>query len=119
MKNLLVLPLLLFFTFSTTQAQKKAEKKSEMKTYVIERTIPGAGDITTAELKDISKKSCDVLKEMDSPISWMHSYVTDDKVYCVYQSKSKDLILEHAKICGFPADSVSEVANIIGPETAK
>ncbi len=111
----------LLFTGLIGMAQKtdnKKETSTGMKTYVIEREIPNAGKLTADELKSISKVSCSVLKEMGSDIQWMHSYVTGDKIYCIYKAKNKELVMEHARKGGFPANSVSEVANVISPETA-
>ena len=87
--------------------------------YVIERTIPGAGKLTAEELKSISQTSCGVLKEMGPQIQWLHSYVTGDKIYCVYIAPNEEMVREHAKRGGFPADSVSEVKTIISPKTAE
>jgi len=88
--------------------------------YVIERIIPGAGDLTGEQLQAISKTSCGVLDEMGSDnIKWLHSYVTGDKIYCVYLAKSEELVREHAQKGGFPANSVVAVKTIISPETAK
>jgi len=87
--------------------------------YVIEREIPGAGKLTAEELKAISQTSCGVLKEMGSEIQWLHSYVTGDKIYCVYVAPNEEMVREHAKRGGFPANSVSEVATIINPKTAE
>ena len=87
--------------------------------YVIEREIPGAGALTADELKGISQVSCGVLKEMGSDIEWLHSYVTGDKIYCVYMASNEELVREHAKKGGFPANSVSKVATIIDPSTAE
>jgi hypothetical protein len=87
--------------------------------YVIERVIPGAGDFTADKLKSISQTSCGVLSQMGSKIQWLHSYVTGDKIYCVYVAPNEEMVREHAKLGGFPANSVSEVKTIIGPETAK
>lgn len=101
------------------QNQVATENNNTMKTYVIERIIPGAGDLTAEQLKGISQTSCTVLKEMGPKIEWQHSYVTDDKVYCVYKAENKDLITEHAKKGGFPANSISEVATMISPATAE
>ena len=86
--------------------------------YVIEREIPGAGTLTSEELKAISQTSCAVLEEMGSEIQWLHSYVTEDKIYCVYLAPTKEMVIEHAKQGGFPANSVSAVATIIDPSTA-
>ena len=107
------------FAQSTSKKEKKAAATSDLKTYVIERDIPGAGKLSPAELKGISQKSCTVLKEMGSSIQWMHSYVTGDKIYCVYKASNEDLVKEHAKKGGFPANSVSEVNTVISPATAE
>lgn len=90
-----------------------------LKMYVIEREIPGAGNLTADELKGISQVSCGVLKEMGSEIQWLHSYVTGDKIYCVYTAPNKEMVVEHAEKGGFPANSVSSVATIISPDTAE
>lgn len=87
--------------------------------YVIEREIPGAGNLTAEELKGISQVSCGVLDKMGSEIQWLHSYVTGDKVYCVYTAPNEEMVREHAKQGGFPANSVSEVATVIDPSTAE
>lgn len=89
-----------------------------MKTYVIEREIPNAGKLTAEELKGISQKSCSVLEEMGPQIEWQQSYVTGNKIYCVYNAQNEQLIIEHAKKGGFPANSISEVASVISPATA-
>jgi hypothetical protein len=90
-----------------------------MPKYIIERAIPGAGNLSQNELTSISQKSCGVLKELGTDIQWVESYVTDDKVYCVYLAPSEELIKEHAQKGGFPADSVSEVKNVISPVSAE
>jgi hypothetical protein len=90
-----------------------------MPKYVIEREIPGAGKLTAEQLKGISQTSCGVLSNMGPQIQWVHSYVAEDKIYCVYIAPNKDMVLEHAKQGGFPANSVSEVATIIDPATAE
>ena len=89
-----------------------------MKTYLIEREIPEAGKLTQEQLKGISQKSCSVLKEMDASIEWLHSYVTDDKVYCLYRAKNEELIREHAQKGGFPVNSIQEMSATISPDTA-
>jgi hypothetical protein len=89
-----------------------------MPKYVIEREIPGAGKLTPEQLQGISQKSCGVLKSLGPQIQWVESYVTDDKVYCVYISPSAALIKEHAKQGGFPANRISEVRRMIDPTTA-
>lgn len=90
-----------------------------MPRYVIERDIPGAGKLSPQALKEIAQKSCSVLEDLGPQIQWQHSYVTGDKVYCVYIAPSEDLVREHAKQGGFPADRVSEVATVIDPITAE
>jgi len=87
--------------------------------YVIEREIPGAGSLTQDQLQGISQGSCGVLNQMGSNnITWLHSYVTGNKIYCVYQAKNESLVREHANKGGFPANSVAEVTTVIDPSTA-
>ncbi len=90
-----------------------------MPKFVIEREIPGAGKMSPQELQGLSRKSCDVLKKMGPQIQWIQSYVTDDKVYCVYVAPDEKLVREHAKQGGFPANRVSRVRSIIDPITAE
>ena len=90
-----------------------------MPKFVIERTIPGAGKLTPAELQAISATSCGVLRELGPSIQWDHSYVTDDKIYCVYNAADEALVRKHAQLGGFPADQVSTVRRIIDPTTAE
>ena len=90
-----------------------------MPQYVIEREIPGAGDLEKADLQGISQKSCGILKDMGTGIEWVHSYVTGDKVYCVYNAENEELIKQHASTGGFPANKISEVKNMISPKTAE
>lgn len=87
--------------------------------YVVEREIPGAGNLTSEQLKAISRTSCGVLSNIGPQIQWVHSYVTADKVYCVYIAPNKDMVRDHANQGGFPANSVSEVMAIIDPTTAE
>jgi hypothetical protein len=89
-----------------------------MPKYVIERDIPGAGQLTPDQLQGISQKSCGILKGMGSQIQWLHSYVTGDKIYCVYTAPNQEMIKEHAKQGGFPANRISEVKTMISPSTA-
>ncbi len=89
-----------------------------MPKYVIEREILGAGKFTAEQLKVVSQASCAVLNKMGPQIQWLQSYVTTDKLYCIYIAPNKEMILEHAKQGGFPANVVSEVATIIDPTTA-
>lgn len=90
-----------------------------MPKYVIERIIPGAGKLTGAELRAISQKSCGVLEQMGPSIQWLHSYVTDDKIYCIYRAPNEAMVREHATRGGFPADSVATVCALIEPTTAE
>ena len=90
-----------------------------MKKYVIEREIPGAGQFTDADLRGISQKSCSVLDGIGSSIQWINSYVTDDKIYCVYRAENEDLIRRHAEEGGFPANVIAEVRAEIDPQTAQ
>ena len=90
-----------------------------MPKYVIEREIPDAGELSTQELQAISQKSCGVLNRMGSQIQWVQSYVTDDKVYCVYIAPNEEMVREHARQGEFPANRVSEIKTIIDPTTAE
>lgn len=90
-----------------------------MPKFVIERDIPGLGKWTLAEVQAASQKSCSVLQKLGPQIQWLESYVTDDKLYCVYIAPSADLIREHAKQGGFPANRVSEIRRTIDPTTAE
>ena len=90
-----------------------------MPKYVIEREIPEAGKLSKEELQGIAVKSCDVLQEMGPKIQWVQSYVTNDKVYCVYIAPNEDMIREHADKGGFPANSICEVKEIIDPTTSE
>lgn len=89
-----------------------------MTTYVIEREIPGAGKLSPEQLQAISQTSCSVLNEMGPQIEWIHSYVTGDKIFCIYKAENEDLIKEHAKKGGFPANNIYPVASVISPATA-
>ncbi|KOX98397.1 DUF4242 domain-containing protein [Pseudomonas nunensis] len=90
-----------------------------MPKFVIEREIPGAGALSDRDLKAISQKSCRVLRELGPEVQWLQSYVTGDKIYCVYIAPNEELIREHARQGGFPANSVSQVRGIIDPTTAE
>jgi predicted Rdx family selenoprotein len=90
-----------------------------MPKYVIEREIPGAGKLSPQELKGISQKSCGVLSKMGPQIQWLQSYVTGDKIYCIYIAPNEQMVWEHAQQGGFPANRVSEVASVIDPTTAE
>ena len=90
-----------------------------MPKYVIEREIPGAGKLTPKELQSISQKSCSVLGKLGPQVQWLHSYVTGDKIYCVYISPNEELVREHARQGGFPANRVAAVSTVIDPTTAE
>ena len=90
-----------------------------MPKYLIERLVPGAGKMTADELKALSLRSCNVLNQLGPQIQWIHSYVTDNKIYCVYVAPNEELVREHARIGGFPASLVSVVKTIIDPTTSE
>lgn len=90
-----------------------------LKTYLIEREIPDAGKLTPAQLQTISRTSCAVLKEMGPSIQWIQSYVTGNKIYCIYKAENAELIKEHAKKGGFPANNIIEIGSVISPATAQ
>lgn len=119
-KFFLILVLMMIMVQCTTKSSAETIRdeaaNSKQNTYIIEREIPDAGKLTAEELKSISIKSNSVLLEMDS-VKWLHSYVAGDKVYCVYTAPNEELVIEHARRGGFPANSVTKVANIIDPST--
>ncbi|MCY1392617.1 hypothetical protein D3C76_424140 [compost metagenome] len=90
-----------------------------MPKYLIEREIPGAGALTERDLKAISQKSCRVLEQLGSQVQWQQSYVTGNKLYCVYISPNEELIRQHASLGGFPVNSVAQISSIIDPTTAE
>ncbi len=123
--NVLIVSMLLTGFASIAQSsvvpnneKNKKEMQTELKTYVIERNIPGAGQFTPEKLKSISETSCTVLKELGPGIQWLHSYVTDNKIFCVYKAENIDMIKEHAKRGGFPVNAIYEVSSVISPATA-
>ena len=89
-----------------------------MPKYVIEREVPGAGKLSAAELQGISQRSCAALEKLGTDIQWIHSYVTDDKIFCIYISKNEDLVKQHARIGEFPANRIHQIRAIIDPVTA-
>jgi Protein of unknown function (DUF4242) len=95
------------------------KEKKQMPKYVIEREIAGAGNLSADELQGASQTSCNTLNSLGTQIQWMQSYVTDNKLYCIYIAPSEDLIREHADQSGFPANKISEVKAIIDPTTAE
>lgn len=90
-----------------------------MPKFIIERDIPGLGMLSSEELRSVSQKSCGVLNEMGPSIQWINSFVTSDKLYCVYIAPNEEAVKEHARIGGFPANKISEVTRIIDPTTAE
>lgn len=90
-----------------------------MPKYVIEREIPDAGKLSSDQLQSISQKSCGVLEKLGPRIQWIQSYVTDDKIYCIYLAPNQEMIRQHAEQGGFPANRISEVKEIIDPQTAE
>ena len=90
-----------------------------MPQFVIEREMPGVGKLGTSDLQGASQTSCTVLRDLGPEIQWVQSYVTDDKIYCVYRAPSEDLIRKHAETAGFPANSISQVRAMIDPTTAE
>jgi len=121
-KTMFIVAILFMFVAPVMAQNKEKEKDVQsavMKTYVIEREIPGAGKLTADDLKGISQTSCKVLDEMGPSIEWMHSYVTENKVYCVYRTTDKELLKQHAEKGGFPINSISELSAQISPATAK
>lgn len=90
-----------------------------MPKYVIERELPGAGSMKPEELQAISRKSCDVLEAMGPQVQWIQSYVTGDKIYCIYHAQNEELVREHARRGGFPANSVAKVMAVIDPATSE
>lgn len=90
-----------------------------MPKFVIEREIPGAGNLSPEQLKSISQTSCGVLREMGPEINWVESFVTTDKIFCIYTAPNEEMLREHAQRGGFPANTISKVANIIDPTTAE
>lgn len=90
-----------------------------MPKYVIERLVPGAGKMSPEELKAISVRSCDVLNKLGPSIQWIHSYVTENKIYCVYIAPNEEIVREHAKLGGFPANQIASVRALIDPTTSE
>src|SRR5882672_2765189 len=102
-----------------TPRRSAVMKEAPMPRYVIERDLPGAGKLTQKELQAVSQKSCGVLGKLGTQIQWVHSYVTDDKIYCIYLAPDERLIREHARQGGFPANRISAVKAVIDPTTAE
>lgn len=118
---LMMLTLMSSAVFAQTTKATKTETSmpaKTMNTYVIEREIPDAGNLKAADLQGISKTSCSVLKELGPDIQWLHSYVTDNKIFCVYKAENEEILKEHAKKGGFPINSIHKLSTVISPETA-
>jgi hypothetical protein len=103
----------------TRAATRWGPKVRGMPKYVIEREIPGIGEAGAGELQAIAQKSCGVLRDLGPEVQWDHSYVTGDKIYCVYTAAGEEVVREHARRGGFPADSVAQVRTVIDPTTAE
>jgi hypothetical protein len=99
--------------------EKDQHQEHTMPKYVIEREIPNAGKLTPQELQAISQKSCGVLQKLGPQVQWLESFVTDDKVYCIYIAPNEALVREHASHGGFPANRISAIRSVIGPTTAE
>lgn len=109
------------FVCLTVFSQEKnahADVRKPMHKFVIEREIPNAGKLTPDQLQGIATQSCATIDKMSVPIQWVQSYVTDNKVYCVYLAESEDTVREHARLAGFPANKISEVKTVIDPTSA-
>jgi hypothetical protein len=104
---------------SVAETVQNENKGEEMPKYVIEREIPDAGSLTPDQIQAISQKSCSVLQNLGPQIQWLESYVTQDKIYCVYIAPNESMVREHAKQGGFPANRVSEVKLMIDPTSAE
>ena len=111
--------MLLLLFFKTTSRILHKPGDITMPKYIIEREIPGAGSLTAQDLQGISQKSCGVLKDMGPKIQWVESYVTDDKVYCVYIAPDEATVRAHAEQGGFPANRISRIRSMIDPTTAE
>lgn len=101
-----------------TKKEKLSEKAPAMNLYVIERDVPGAGKLSQEDLKAASKHSCNVINEIGPGIEWLHSYVADNKIFCVYRAENEDKLRKHAEIGGFQITSIFQITGKIGPETA-
>ncbi|MFH4967012.1 DUF4242 domain-containing protein [Gaetbulibacter sp. M240] len=116
--SLLTTPIIMAQESTAADLLRKEASTPKMNMYVIERDIPNVGASTTEDLTNISKKSCSVLDGMGSNIKWVNSFVTGDKIYCVYLAENIELVKEHATKGGFPANKISKVENVIDPSTA-
>jgi hypothetical protein len=107
-----------FAQSASSNSTKTSKVSTTMKTYVIEREIPGAGNLSGAELKTISQTSCSVIKDLGPGIEWIQSYVTENKIYCIYRAESEEVLRIHATKGGFPINKVSVLSTMISPATA-
>lgn len=121
MKTIKVLSgaILVFFAVTGYAQDKNVSVTKPLHKYVIEREIPNAGKLGDQELAGIAAQSCSTIRKMNENVQWLQSYVTDNKVYCIYMAESEEAIRQHAKLAGFPANKISEVKTIIDPTTAK
>jgi hypothetical protein len=103
---------------ATNPKKEKSMTTKKMNTYVIERQIPNVGKSSAAELQGISQKSCSVLKELGPQIEWVQSYVTDNKIFCIYRAESEEILRTHAMKGGFPINSINPLSTVISPATA-
>ena len=123
--NRLTFLLLAIMLLVATACKEKDKPKAQASTlsvmpmFVIEREVPGAGKMDQQQLKELSQKSCDILRQLGSDIEWDHSYVTEDKIYCVYRAKDSSLIRKHALMGHFPANKITLAGTIISPKTAE
>jgi len=100
-------------------ARQAVRRRQAMPEFVIEREMPGVGNLGAADLKGASQTSCSVLRDLGPEIQWVHSYVTDDKIYCIYRAPNEDIVREHATRGGFPANKINRVRTMINPTTAE
>jgi hypothetical protein len=108
------------FSQSTAKNEgNESSTKKTMNTYVIERQIPDAGKFTPEELRGISQTSCRVIKDLGPDIEWVQSYVTDDKIFCIYKATDEEILREHAEKGGFPINSINQMSTVISPATAQ
>jgi Nickel responsive protein SCO4226-like len=103
----------------TAHEQPSSSQEDAMPKYVIERELPGAGQLTPQQIQAVAQKSCSVLRNLGPEIQWVHSYVTQDKIYCIYNAPNEQLIREHARQGGFPANRISEVKSVIDPTSSE
>lgn len=116
--TMLLVTLTMISAATFAQQTPKKEKEKTMNTYVIERQIPEAGKLNAEELQGISQKSCSVLKELGPEIEWVQSYVTDNKIFCIYRAENEAILRTHAEKGGFPINSINKLSTMISPATA-